>query len=145
VRRGSASKFGEWWVPNKQFVYAAQVPHTGTLSAIRRELSGGALIMLPSSISDFGDPMLKKVIHTTQRAASMQSEAKVKFLKAAWDAVESEFGSRHTEYGMFYAGARFVTADHSLRTYDWKSATDLVDSLVSSYELADEFGSAETK
>jgi 4-hydroxyphenylacetate 3-monooxygenase len=144
----SGSKFGEWWVPNKQFMYAAQVLtqelYPQFVNSIR-ELSGGALIMLPSSISDFGDPMLKKIIHTTQRAASMQPEAKVKFLKAAWDAVGSEFGSRHTQYEMFYAGARFVTAGHSLRTYDWKSATDLVDTLLSSYELADELGSAETK
>ena len=81
-----------------------------------RELSGGALIMLPSSIDDFEDPMLRKIIHTTQRAAAMEPEDKVKFLKACWDAVGSEFGSRHQQYEMFYAGARFVTAGHSFRT-----------------------------
>jgi 4-hydroxyphenylacetate 3-monooxygenase len=63
-------------------------------------------------------------------------------LKAAWDAIGSEFGSRHTQYEMFYAGARFVTAGHSFRTYDWNSATSIVDTLLSSYDLADELGSA---
>jgi 4-hydroxyphenylacetate 3-monooxygenase len=62
----------------------------------------------------------------------------VKFLKAAWDAVGSEFGSRHTQYEMFYAGARFVTCGHSLRTYDWNNATGLVEKLLSSYDLSSE-------
>ena len=36
-----------------------------------RDLSGGALIMLPSSIHDFEDPQLEKIIGLTQRAAKM--------------------------------------------------------------------------
>jgi 4-hydroxyphenylacetate 3-monooxygenase len=137
----SGSKFGDYWVPNKHFMYSAQVltqdlyPHF--VNSIR-DLSGGALIMLPSSIEDFKDPMIKKIIHTTQRAAAMEPEDKVKFLKACWDAVGSEFGSRHQQYEMFYAGARFVTAGHSFRTYDWNSATGMVEDLLKSYSLADE-------
>jgi 4-hydroxyphenylacetate 3-monooxygenase len=137
----SGSKFGEYWVPNKHFMYSAQVltqdlyPHF--VNSIR-DLSGGALIMLPSSIEDFKDPMLNKIIRTTQRAATMEPEDKVKFLKACWDAIGSEFGSRHQQYEMFYAGARFVTAGHSFRTYDWNSATGMVEHLLSSYSLADE-------
>src|SRR3981189_1470095 len=134
----SGSKSGEWWVPNKQFMYAAQVLtqdlYPQFINAIR-DLSGGALIMLPSSIDDFKDPMLKKIIHTTQRAASIGPEDKVKFLKAAWDAIGSEFGSRHTQYEMFYAGAQFVTAGHSFRTYGWGEAGDLVDRLLASFSL----------
>ena len=38
----------------------------------------------------------------------------MKFLKAGWDAIGSEFGSRHTQYEMFYAGARFVTCGPQL-------------------------------
>jgi 4-hydroxyphenylacetate 3-monooxygenase len=141
----SGSKFGEYWVPNKQFMYSAQVLTQDLyplfVNSIR-ELSGGALIMLPSSIEDFKDPMLKKIIHTTQRAAAMEPEDKVKFLKACWDAIGSEFGSRHQQYEMFYAGARFVTAGHSFRTYDWNSATGMVENLLSSYSLADELSGA---
>jgi 4-hydroxyphenylacetate 3-monooxygenase len=68
----------------------------------------------------------------------MEPEEKVKFLKAAWDAIGSEFGSRHTQYEMFYAGARFVTTGHSYRTFDWDGSTGLVDSLMDSYQLVDE-------
>src|ERR1700674_3795847 len=139
----SGSKLGEWWVPNKHFMYSAQVLtqdlYPQIINALR-ELSGGALIMLPSSIRDFADPMLAKIIRTTQRAAGMTPEQKVKFLKAAWDAIGSEFGSRHTQYEMFYAGARFVTSGHSYRTFDWEGATGMVDGLMDTYQLADELG-----
>src|ERR1700722_4054650 len=139
----SGSKAGEYWVPNKHFMYSAQVLtqdlYPQFVNAIR-DLSGGALIMLPSSIKDFGDPLVHKIIQTTQRAANLEPEDKVKFLKACWDAVGSEFGSRHQQYEMFYAGARFVTAGHSFRTYDWNGATALVDNLLASYSLSDEQG-----
>jgi len=134
---------GEWYVPNKHFMYSAQVLTQDLYPRIvntLRELSGGALIMLPSSIHDFKEPQIKRIIDVTQRAAKMGPEEKVKFLKAAWDAVGSEFGSRHTQYEMFYAGARFVTTGHSYRTFDWDGATGLVDSLMESYRLEDELG-----
>jgi len=141
----SGARFGEYWVPNRHFMYSAQVLtqdlYPQLVNTIR-ELSGGAMIMLPSSIEDFKDPQLNKIIHTTQRAAGMEPEDKVKFMKACWDAVGSEFGSRHQQYEMFYAGARFVTAGHSFRTYDWNSATGMVEHLLASYSLADELGGA---
>src|SRR5262245_33991411 len=134
---------GEYYVPNRHFMYSAQVLTQDLYPRVintLRELSGGALIMLPSSVHDFADPQIKRIIDVTQRAASMSPEDKVKFLKAAWDAVGSEFGSRHTQYEMFYAGARFVTSGHSYRTFDWDGATGLVDSLMESYRLEDELG-----
>jgi len=132
---------GEWYVPNKHYMYAAQVVTQDLYPRVvntLRELAGGALIMLPSSIRDFSDPALGKIIRTTQRSATMAPETKVKFLKAAWDAIGSEFGSRHTQYEMFYAGARFVTSGHSYRTFDWAGAKGLVEGLLASYDLADE-------
>jgi 4-hydroxyphenylacetate 3-monooxygenase len=134
---------GEWYVPNKHFMYSAQVLTQDLYPRVvntLRDLSGGALIMLPSSIHDFEDPHINKIIEVTQRAAKMGPEEKVKFLKAAWDAIGSEFGSRHTQYEMFYAGARFVTTGHSYRTFDWDGATSLVDGLMDTYQLADEIG-----
>lgn len=142
----SGTMRGEWYVPNKHFMYSAQVLTQDLYPKIIntiRELAGGSMIMLPSSVHDFDDPLLTKIIRTTQRAATMEPEQKVKFLKAAWDAVGSEFGSRHTQYEMFYAGARFVTAGHSFRTYDWGSATGMIDHLMNSYDLKDELKPAQ--
>jgi 4-hydroxyphenylacetate 3-monooxygenase len=41
---------------------------------------------------------------------------------------------------MFYAGARFVTAGHSFRTFDWQQSYARVDNLLSSYSLEDALG-----
>jgi 4-hydroxyphenylacetate 3-monooxygenase len=141
----SGTRLGEWYVPNKHFMYSAQVITQDLYPKIIntiRELAGGALIMLPSSIHDFGNPELVPIIEKTQRAVGMSPEHKVKFMKAAWDAIGSEFGSRHTQYEMFYAGARFVTAGHSFRTYDWDAATGMVENLMASYDLSDELTKA---
>jgi 4-hydroxyphenylacetate 3-monooxygenase len=137
----SGHKVGDYWVPNKHFMYSAQVLtqdlYPKVISTIR-ELAGGSMIMLPSSLRDFANAELESIINKTQRSAAMDPEHKVKFLKAAWDAVGSEFGSRHTQYEMFYAGARFVTAGHSFRTFDWNNATGLVEGLLGAYDLDSE-------
>ncbi len=135
---------GGYYLPNRHYMYSAQVLTQNLyprLINLVRELAGGALIMLPSSIADFANPELRAIIERTQQSPTMSPERKVKFLKAAWDAIGSEFGSRHTQYEMFYAGARFVTAGHSFRTFDWDGATGMVESLLDDYDLADELGS----
>jgi 4-hydroxyphenylacetate 3-monooxygenase len=90
--------------------------------------------MLPGSVADYDDPAVAGIIGLTQRSPAMAPDERVKFLKAAWDAVGSEFASRHLQYEMFYAGAPFVTAAHSFRTFDWDGATGAVDALLAGYE-----------
>jgi 4-hydroxyphenylacetate 3-monooxygenase len=131
-------QWGEYYLPNRHYMYSAQVLTQELypqLMNLLRELAGGALIMLPSSVWDFANPELRAIIDKTQRSPTMTPERKVKFLKAAWDAIGSEFGSRHTQYEMFYAGARFVTTGHSFRTFDWDGATGMVEQLLSTYDL----------
>jgi 4-hydroxyphenylacetate 3-monooxygenase len=127
-----------YFAPNKHFMYTAQVVtqelYPQLVTEIR-ELAGGALIMLPSSVADWANPEIAAILRRTQRSPAGPPEARVKFLKLAWDALGSEFGSRHLQYEMFYAGAQFVTRGHSFRTYDWARATGLVDRLMGSYGL----------
>jgi 4-hydroxyphenylacetate 3-monooxygenase len=98
-------------------------------------LAGGALLMLPSSVQDFANPELAEIIALTQISPAMSGEQRVKLLKMTWDAVGSEFASRHLQYEMFYAGAQFVTRGHSYRTYDWDRASGVVDRLAGQYQL----------
>ncbi len=67
----------------------------------------------------------------------MAPEARVKFMKLAWDAIGSEFASRHLQYEMFYAGAQFVTKGHSARTYDWDDVKQLVQYMLDRYQMED--------
>src|SRR6266404_1643503 len=122
-----------YYVPNKHMMYAAQVLtqelYPRLIETIRG-LAGGALIMLPSSERDCANPELAAIIEKTQRSPISGPQERVHFLKLAWDALGSEFGSRHTQYEMFYAGAPFVTCGHSYRTYDWAGADALVQKML---------------
>ncbi|HEV2545843.1 MAG TPA: 4-hydroxyphenylacetate 3-hydroxylase N-terminal domain-containing protein [Stellaceae bacterium] len=134
--KGTAA--GGYYVPDRHLLYSAQVLTQqlyGKVVTALRELAGGGMIMLPSGIEDFANPALRDLINKTQKSPAMAPEERVKLFKLAWDAVGSEFASRHTQYEMFYAGATFVTKGHAFRTYDWASATGMVDRLMAEYDL----------
>ena len=135
------TKYGRYYVPDRHTLYAAQTLtqqlYAKVLNTLR-ELAGGGMIMLPSSVQDLANPEIAALVEKTQQSPAAGALDKVKFYKLAWDAVGSEFASRHQQYEMFYAGATFVTKNHSFRTYDWDSAGGLVSQMLSSYELADE-------
>ena len=129
---------GAYFLPNKALLYAAQVQSQETYGAIIstiRELAGGALLMLPSSVADFDNPEIAGMIDLTQISPVMTGQARVKLLKMVWDAVGSEFASRHLQYEMFYAGAQYVTRGHAYRTYDWERAAALSQRLGGTYDL----------
>ncbi len=135
------SQVGPYYVPDRHLCYAAQVltqqMYPKILNSLR-ELAGGGMIMLPSSAADFANPEIAEMIDKTQQSPAASSRDRVKFYKLAWDAVGSEFGSRHHQYEMFYAGATFVTKGHSFRTYDWGKSEALVQAMLDSYELEPE-------
>jgi 4-hydroxyphenylacetate 3-monooxygenase len=134
------SHWGRYFVVDKHMLYAAQV-HTQQLYprmiTALRDLAGGGMIMLPSSVADFANPQIADYIRRTQGSPLFEPEDRVKFFKLAWDAVGSEFASRHVQYEMFYAGAGFVTKGHSYRTYDWDGAGALFGRMMNSYSLQD--------
>lgn len=129
---------GEYFVPDRHTLYAAQVLtqqlYPRFVDAIR-DLAGGGMIMLPSSVADFANPQLRALIEKTQQSPAADAQQRVKFYKLAWDLIGSEFGSRHTQYEMFYAGASFVTKAHSFRCYDWAGASAMVDHFLGQYSL----------
>jgi 4-hydroxyphenylacetate 3-monooxygenase len=137
---------GAYFVPDTHTLYSAQVLTQQLYAQVMvalRELAGGGMIMLPSSIHDFASSELRALIDKTQQSPAASSEDRVKFFKLAWDAVGSEFASRHTQYEMFYAGANFVTKGHSFRTFDWDRCTQLVDRMLDSYSLEDGLAASE--
>jgi len=132
---------GKYFLPDRHTLYAAQVITQQLyprMMTTLRDLAGGGMIMLPSSVADFANDEMRAMINKTQKSPASDSEARVKFFKLAWDAVGSEFASRHTQYEMFYAGATFVTKGHSFRTFDWDRCAGMVDQMLDSYSLEDE-------
>ena len=130
--------YGPYFVPDRATLYAAgalaQRIYLEVVETIR-ELAGGGVIMLPSSVRDFENPEVAALIGKTQLSANTDAYGRVKLFKLAWDSVGSEFASRHTQYEMFYSGARHFTIANAYRTYDWEGATALVDGLMAQYDL----------
>jgi 4-hydroxyphenylacetate 3-monooxygenase len=133
--------FHEFYVPDRSILCTAQViaqtTYPEVIEAIR-SLSGGGMIMVPSSSADFATPETRALIYKTQRSVVATSEERVKLMKLAWDAVGSEFGSRHLQYEMFYSGAPYVTRGNSFRFFDWGEVKGAVDQFMSRYGLPGE-------
>jgi 4-hydroxyphenylacetate 3-monooxygenase len=105
-----------------------------------RELCGGGLIQLPSSVEDFANPQIAADMNRYVVGAEMSSLERTKLMKLAWDAIGSEFAGRHASYEMFYAGAPFITKGHMWRLYDWAGATGLVDKALAGYDRTGRLG-----
>lgn len=99
-----------------------------------RELCGGGLIQLPSSVVDFDHPVMGPDIARYIQSPEMPAEDRVKLMKLAWDVIGSEFAGRHEQYEKFYAGAPFLLKGHMLRTYNFSEANRLVDVALSGYD-----------
>lgn len=94
--------------------------------------------MLPSSVADFANPEIATLIERSLQSPAANAKEKVKFYKLAWDAVGSEFASRHHQYEMFFTGAGFVIKGRAFRYFDWDAAGSLVRGILDGYDLADE-------
>ncbi|GAN87063.1 hypothetical protein LU298_10235 [Komagataeibacter intermedius] len=130
------SEVGPYFIPDRHSLYAAQTLTQQLYPRFieqLRNLAGGGVIMLPSSIKDFDNPEIMKWINESQSSPIVDAHDRVKFFKLMWDAIGSEFGSRHTQYEMFYAGASYVPKNHSFRTFDWNGSATRVDTMLASY------------
>lgn len=106
-----------------------------TMINIVRELCGGGLIQLPSSVEDFRSPEIAADIERYVQSPGFPSRERVKLLKLTWDLVGSEFAGRHQQYEMFYAGAPFVVKGRMYRSFDFGRGAALVDAALGGYDL----------
>jgi 4-hydroxyphenylacetate 3-monooxygenase len=124
--------------PHPQFLYGAmglQAELYPRLVHLVRELAGGGVMQLPASVRDLTNPDTAEDLKRYVRSPGVPAEERVKLFKLAWDAVGSEFGGRHTQYEMFYAGAPYVAKGYAYRHYDFDEALALVDRALSEYGL----------
>jgi len=99
-----------------------------------RELCGGGLIQLPSSVADFANPDMRADIERYIQSPDHSAQERVKLMKLAWDLVGSEFAGRHDQYEKFYAGAPFVVKMNMYRNYDFATSRRLVDEALAGYD-----------
>lgn len=100
-----------------------------------RELCGGGLIQLPSSVEDFRSQATAELLERYVQSPGHPSQERVKLLKLAWDLLGSEFAGRHQQYELFYAGAPFLTKSRMYRSFDFSRGEALVDAALAGYDL----------
>lgn len=66
---------------------------------------GGSPLVIPSSFRDLTSDELRPLIDRYYRGSTGSAHDRIKLFKLLWDAVGSEFGSRHTLYERNYGGS----------------------------------------
>ena len=120
---------GTVW-PSKKALYAVmslQSEINPRLNNTLRELAGGSIIMLPSSIKDFENPATAADIERYIASPGFTSKERVAVLKIVWDFIGTEFAGRHEQYEKFYGGASFLVKQNMARAYDFAGATKMVE------------------
>jgi len=124
---------GVLW-PSKSMLYAVmalQGEINPRMIDIVRELTGAAMITLPSSVKDFDSPETAADIARFYKSSNMTARERVALMRLAWDFIGTEFGNRHQQYEKFYGGASFIVKMNMFRAYDFKRAGALVDRALS--------------
>ena len=124
--------------PKDSLLYASQIYQQAMYPALLnqiRGLLGGSLIQLPATVDDLRAPASAADVERYVRWPHAGAAMRVKLLKLLWDAVGSEFASRHLQYEMFYAGEPAAIQLREFRNFDWAAAEELVDKCLASYDL----------
>lgn len=125
-------------IPHPRFLYGAiglQYQLYPKIISLVRELAGGGVIQVPSSVHEYKNPDTAGDIKRYIKSPKLKSEEKVKLFKLAWDIIGSEFAGRHTQYEMFYIGAPFVSKSYAYRKYDFSDCVDLVNRCLEGYDM----------
>ncbi|WP_158808022.1 4-hydroxyphenylacetate 3-hydroxylase family protein [Beijerinckia sp. L45] len=115
--------------PCKEALYAVmslQSELNPRMIEIIRELTGAAMITMPSSIKDFESEVTAPDIERFMRSGTATARERAALLRMAWDFIGSEFGNRHQQYEKFYGGASFLVKQNMYRSFDFKRSTAMV-------------------
>lgn len=124
--------------PNPRFLYGAmalQAEIYPRAIMLLRELAGGGVLQVPSSIADLISTNTQTDIARYLQSTALSANDRVQLFKLAWDIVGSEFGGRHLQYEMFYAGAPFVAKGYAYRNYGFEETIAAVDEFLHSYSV----------
>lgn len=108
-------------------IMALQADLNPRLIDLARDLSGGAMIMLPSSHLDYENQATAVDLERYVASPGYPSERRVTLLKLAWDLIGSEFAGRHQQYEKFYGGPAMVNKLHVYRNYDFAGAKEFAE------------------
>ncbi|GAA4523072.1 4-hydroxyphenylacetate 3-hydroxylase family protein [Amycolatopsis samaneae] len=126
------------WRPGARAVYGAmglQAELYPRVLAILRDLVGGGVLQVPSSVAELTNPATRPDIDRYVHSPNAPAGERVKLFKLAWDAVGSEFAGRHHQYELFYAGAPFVVKGYAFRNYGFDEPLAEVEKFLAGYDI----------
>ncbi|MEU5690849.1 4-hydroxyphenylacetate 3-hydroxylase N-terminal domain-containing protein [Actinosynnema sp. NPDC020468] len=125
------------WRPAAQPLYGVmglQAEVYPRVLGVLRELVGGGVLQVPSSVHDLTSPETRVDLDRYVFSPGTPAPDRIKLFKLAWDATGSEFAGRHHQYELFYAGAPFVAKGHAFRNFDFDTALAEVDTFLTGYD-----------
>lgn len=106
---------------------------------IAGEVLGGSPLVIPSSNRDMLNEDLRPLIDRYYRGSTSSAHDRIKLFKLLWDAIGSEFGSRHTLYERNYGGSpelvRLNVVDFAQQRGRLDEMVQLVQSCMSDYDV----------
>ena len=103
------------------------------------EILGGSTLAIPSSYRDLQSDELRPLIDRYYRGSTGSAHDRIKLFKLLWDAIGSEFGSRHTLYERNYGGSpelvRLNVIDFAEERGRLDEMAELVKTCMSEYDL----------
>jgi 4-hydroxyphenylacetate 3-monooxygenase len=127
-------------IPRRRYVYGAvgmQPEIYPRVIQILRDLSGAGVLQLPASSRDLETEDIAGDVVRFMRPSAEPREDRVKLFRAVWDVIGSEYGGRHQQYEMFYAGASFVVRGYSFRNYGFDEPLAQADDFFAGYGLGE--------
>ncbi|WP_051813097.1 4-hydroxyphenylacetate 3-hydroxylase family protein [Streptomyces sp. NRRL S-340] len=101
--------------------------------AILRDLVGGGVLQLPATVRDLESDLTRGDLARYVKSPGVETTERVKLFKLAWDIIGTEFGGRHQQYEMFYAGAPFlVKGVYAFDNFGYESLLPELDAFLAS-------------
>lgn len=127
-------------LPGKQALYGAmglQSEIYPRVIQILRDLVGGGVLQLPSSQADMTSEVTRADVEHYISSPNVSSEERIKLFRLAWDVIGSEFGGRHQQYELFYAGAPFVVKGvYSYQNFGYPELIEDLDEFLEAYNAS---------
>lgn len=130
------------YIPGRRALYGVMGLQSETYPRaiqILRDLVGGGVMQLPSSVKDLHSDVTRGDVERYVHSPGVPSEERVKLFKLAWDVIGSEFAGRHQQYELFYAGAPFVVKGvYTYRNFGYDELVAELDEFLGGYSADDE-------
>lgn len=123
--------------PNPRFLYGAmglQAELIPRALGILRELAGGGVLQVPSSVQELLGAETAADMQRYVKSPGVPAEERIKLFRLVWDMIGTEFGGRHHQYEMFYAGAPYVAKGYAYRNYGYDAALKTVNDTLAGYD-----------